>query len=39
MEEEIHAVLNAELGEGAGNGHVWAATQLQKYTSVPTVLG
>jgi hypothetical protein len=38
MEEQLHAFLNSELGEGAGNRHAWAALQLQKYTSVPTGL-
>ena len=39
MEEQFHAVLNSELGEATGNRHAWAAVQLQKYTSEPTVLG
>lgn len=39
MEEQIHAFLNSELGEGTGNRHSWAALQLQIYTSVPTGLG
>jgi len=39
MEEQLHALLNSELGEGTGNRHGWAALQPQKYTSVPAGLG
>jgi hypothetical protein len=38
MEEQLHAVLNSELGKGTGNRHAWVAVQLQKYTPVPTGL-
>lgn len=30
MEEQLHAVLNSELGEGTDNGHAWATVRLQQ---------